>query len=513
MSTTPAECAIEARTNRTHSLAELLCRALDMRVIDLHLSETRVQDICSDSRKARPGSLFVAISGAAGDGARFIHDAAARGASVVIADRDLETPTSVQFVRVADAREALARLAAHFHGLDELQSRGEMAVAGVTGTNGKSTIAYMVREILRAAGKPAALFGTIEYDLVGRKLAAALTTPDPIDLVRYLVEAHAAGARHAVMEVSSHSLDQRRAAGIQLSTAVFTNLTQDHLDYHKTMDEYARAKRRMFVDLSRDATAVVNIDDAAGEGMIANCRAKIIRYGMNPGADLMATRVEASKTGCRFRMNFEGRTVDASIRLAGQHNIYNALGAAGAALALGIDLDGVVEGMAGLERVPGRLQRVETGGLGFDVFVDYAHTDDALRNVLAALKSITSGKLWCVFGCGGDRDRTKRPRMAQAVADGADSFIITSDNPRTEDPLAIIADIESGLTPESRIRGLTEPDRASAIHIAVSHLRPNDTLLIAGKGHEDYQIIGTEKIHFDDVEVASEALKARMGKS
>lgn len=503
----PAETSASPRT---HSLAELLCQALGMEVHDLHLAETHITGICQDSRLARPGSLFVAIAGTKGDGAGFVADAVRRGARVVVADREIEILPGIPLILVPNAREAVSRLAAHFHGLDEIQSRGEMNVVGITGTNGKSTTAYMYRSILNADARPTALFGTIEYDLVSRKVVSNLTTPDPVDIVRHLVEAHDAGARNAVMEVSSHSLDQRREAGIRFSTAVFTNLTQDHLDYHGTMEAYGRAKQRLFDRLTPDGTAVVNVDDPAGESMVSACAASLIRYGIQTEADLMATHVELSKSGATFELKYKGQAVPVSIKLAGLHNVYNALAAAGAALATGISVACVAEGLATIEHVPGRLQRVETAPFEFDVYVDYAHTDDALRNVLSALKSITKGRLVCVFGCGGDRDRTKRPRMAQAVADSADSFIITSDNPRTEDPLAIIADIESGLTPDARIRSVTEPDRASAIRLAIDRLRPTDTLLIAGKGHEDYQIIGTQKIHFDDVEVAAEAIKQRL---
>lgn len=506
MTIASSSAAVDAKSRPAQSLAELLRRGLGMRVEDLHLSEVRITGLCSDSRLAHPGSLFVAIPGNKGDGAAYIADATARGAVAVVADREVSTPHGAHVVRVPCAREAVSRLAAHFFGLDQIQSRNEMSVVGVTGTNGKSTIAYMLRAILKAAGRPSALFGTIEYDLVSRKIDAALTTPDPIDLIRHLVEAHGAGARDAVMEVSSHSLDQHRTAGIRFATGVFTNLTQDHLDYHVTMAAYAQAKERLFRSLAGDATAVVNTDDATGEFMLEHCRSRKIRYGIDSG-DLRAESVVVSRDGCRFRIVHEGRRTDATIALAGRHNVYNALAAVGASLSLGLDMTVILRGLASLDRVPGRLQRVDTGALGFDVFVDYAHTDDALRNVLTALRPLTKGRLCCVFGCGGDRDRTKRPRMAQAVAEFSDAFLITSDNPRTEDPLAIIADIESGLTAEARIRGVTEPDRATAIDLAVRRLRQGDVLLIAGKGHEDYQIIGTEKIHFDDVEVAAAAIE------
>ncbi|HWL91896.1 MAG TPA: UDP-N-acetylmuramoyl-L-alanyl-D-glutamate--2,6-diaminopimelate ligase [Phycisphaerae bacterium] len=509
MISTPILTPSANKEPQTCSLDKLLCEGIDVLESSGGLSSVQIHDICTDSRKVHPGSMFIAIAGAKGDGLQFLHEAIGRGVVAIVSDRDIEVPSGVCSVKVPNARDATSRLAARFHGLDQIQQRREMTSVGVTGTNGKTTVAYMVREMLRSADRPTALFGTIEYDLVSRKTESPLTTPDPIELVKHLMEAHKAGARHAVLEVSSHSLDQHRTAGIVFSTAVFTNLTQDHLDYHETMDAYAGAKRRLFTDLAPDATAVVNVDDPAGDAMLSTCNARVIRYGLSPEADLKADDVAPSRSGCAFKLVFRAETVTVQLNLAGMPNVYNALAAAGAGLSLGLSLETIANGLNKLERVPGRLQRIETGELGFDVFVDYAHTDDALRNVLSALRPLTEGKLWCVFGCGGDRDRAKRPKMVQAVAKGADSFIITSDNPRTEDPMAIIADIESGLTPEARIRGYTEPDRETAIDIAISRLKPGDTLLIAGKGHENYQIVGTEKFHFDDVEVADNAVQNR----
>jgi len=380
-------------------------------------------------------------------------------------------------------------------------------VIGITGTNGKSTTGYMLRSLLLAAGRPSALLGTIEYDLVGRKLASSLTTPDAITLTTHLMEARAAGASHAVMEVSSHSLDQRRTDGVAFDLAIFTNLTRDHLDYHKTFDDYLRAKRRLFEGLEPEATAIVNADDAACDRIIEGCKARIVRYGLGAAADHRAIITGEDRLGGRFILHHPAGDMELATPLVGRHNIVNALAAATAGLVLGLSEDCIRRGLAELPQVPGRLQRVPTGHLGFDVFVDYAHTDDALRNVLAALRPLTSGRLCCVFGCGGDRDRTKRPLMARAVADGADAFVITSDNPRTEEPLAIIREIEAGLGTEDRRRGILEPDRQRAIHGAIRELREGDCLVIAGKGHEDYQIIGTTKVHFDDAEIAAQAIR------
>jgi UDP-N-acetylmuramoyl-L-alanyl-D-glutamate--2,6-diaminopimelate ligase len=470
-----------------------------------------ISGICEDSRKIKPGNLFVAVPGAKADGAAFVRHSIANGADAIVAGREASVDASCPIIRVTDPREAVARLAAVFHGLDSIQSHGELTAIGITGTNGKSTIGYMIRSLLRSAGCTPALLGTIEYDLVGRNMLSSLTTPDAVTLSKHLIEARQAGATHAVMEVSSHSLHQRRTDGIRFDLALFTNLTQDHLDYHGTLEEYRFAKRRLFDRLSPEATAIVNADDAAGPRMIENCRAKVIRFGIDQEADIRAKILSEDNRGGHFLLQYQDKAAELNTPLVGRHNISNALAAASAGLALGLDLSTIRRGIESLTRVPGRLERVETGDSGFDVFVDYAHTDDALRNVLRSLRPLTRGRLWCVFGCGGDRDRTKRPLMARAVAEGADAFVITNDNPRTEDPYMILADIERGLSAGDRARGATIPDRAKAIERAIDELTDGDTLVIAGKGHEDYQILSTGKIHFDDCEVARSALAQKKG--
>lgn len=504
--------------DRTLDLRELLTRALGADAAPAEAHRLPIHHLCDDSRQVRTGSLFVAIGGTQKDGASFAGEAAARGAAAIVSDREITLPDAGTraresslpiIVKVPDARHALAKLSAAFFGLDRIQADGGLEVIGVTGTNGKTTVSYMTRSILQAEHRRVALLGTIEYDLVGRRMRAELTTPGPIELSRHLIEAHEAGARHAVMEVSSHGLDQHRTDGVTFSTAIFTNFTQDHLDYHGTSEAYLRAKRRLFDGLSSDAVAVVNADEPACEQIVEHCRARVVRYRMNEPSDVSGRIVQVDGTGGRFVLEHRGEEFEIRTRLAGRHNTVNALAAATAGLAMGLDASSIQRGIADLAFVPGRLQRLDTGALGFNVFVDYAHTDDALRNVLRAARPLTRGKLWCVFGCGGDRDRLKRPLMARAVAQRADAFILTSDNPRTEDPLAIIAEAEQDLLPEDRQRALTVPDRAEAIAEAVRRLSPGDTLVIAGKGHEDYQILGTRKVHFDDVEVAREAIQRR----
>ncbi|MEK6644046.1 MAG: UDP-N-acetylmuramoyl-L-alanyl-D-glutamate--2,6-diaminopimelate ligase [Planctomycetota bacterium] len=493
-------------------LKELLRKAIGLTVDTSPPIE--ITDICEDSRRVTPGALFVAVPGTKADGATFIADAISRGASAVLIGED-SPPTRqaagrpVPIIKAPDPRMAVARIAAVLFGLEEIQSSGKLHCIGVTGTNGKSTFAFMVRHLFRAAGRTTALFGTIEYDLVSRTIASELTTPDAVTLTRHLVEAQRAGATHAVLEVSSHSLDQRRTDGIDFAVAVFTNLTQDHLDYHGTLENYLLAKKRLFDGLRPDAVAVVNGHDPASDRIVADCRARVLRYGLRVDCDVRGTILKEDRTGGRFLLEYEGKHVEIQTPLVGRHNIFNALSAAATALASGLDLVTIQKGLADLQHVPGRLQRVPTGDLGLDIFVDYAHTDDALRNVLSALRPLTTGRLCCVFGCGGDRDRLKRPKMARAVVEGCDDFVITSDNPRTEDPIAILADIERGLNQTEMIRGITISDRARAIQHAITNLAPGDCLVIAGKGHENYQIHGTKKIHFDDVEVAGEAVARR----
>ncbi|MFQ5425145.1 MAG: UDP-N-acetylmuramoyl-L-alanyl-D-glutamate--2,6-diaminopimelate ligase [Phycisphaerae bacterium] len=520
---TPPSQTADARPATAVKLRALLTRALGLSTGLAGGREIEIRDVSADSRRIGPGGLFVAVHGTRKDGAAFIGDAVARGAEVVVVGPEDAVPPETVVVRVLDTATALARIAAALYGLDTIQASGGLRVIGITGTNGKSTVAYMTRAILEAAGHRVALLGTIAYDLAGKTLPAPLTTPDAVTLTRHLVESHTRGARLAVMEVSSHSLSQRRTDGITFDTAVFTNLTLDHLDYHGSIDAYCRTKRRLFDGLSDTAAAVINGDDPRAAEMVGQCDARVVRFGFDAAADVRAVEPVADTTGGRFRLEItkdaragafascviDGPSCAIRIPLIGRHNIANALAAAGAALSLGVDLSTIARGLAAVEHVPGRLQRVATGDPGFDVFVDYAHTDDALRNVLGALRPMTRGRLSCVFGCGGDRDRTKRPLMAQVVADHADAFVITSDNPRTEDPLAIIADIERGLSAAQRARCTVEPDRARAIARAIAQLDRGDILVIAGKGHETYQIVGSQRIPFDDVQVARKAISRR----
>jgi len=498
-----------ARPPRSMQLSELVGRCLGTGT-PIAGEDRLIHDICIDSRRASPGSTFIAIRGTEADGTAFINDAMRRGAVAVISEQpatDVDSTTTM--VNVTDARATASHMAATLYGLPEAVAAGYQ-IAGITGTNGKSTIAFMLQSIIRSAAQSCALLGTIHYDLVAQRLPAPLTTPDAVQIVQHLMTGHAAGARHAVLEVSSHSLDQHRVDGIGFAVAIFSNLTQDHLDYHGTMENYLVAKRRLFELLKPEAAAIVNADDPHANAMAQTTKARVVRFGLHQPADVQAKITRADLSGSRFTITGERMQGEFELQLAGPHNVSNALAAITAANELGIDVAAIKEGLQQLAHVPGRLQRVDSNrDDGPFVFVDYAHTDDALRNVLSSLRPLTKGNLWCVFGCGGDRDRGKRPKMARVVAELADRFVITSDNPRTEDPLAILRDIEAGLSADDLTRGTTEPDRAAAIQHAIEQLKPHDALVIAGKGHEDYQIIGREKIHFDDTEVARAALSRR----
>lgn len=489
-----------------------------------------IRSVVEDSRQAGPGCCFVAMRGQQTDGHLFIPAALQAGAAAIVCEAPpagLNLPAGVAALQLPTARGAAGRLAAVLYGLDRLQHAGSFQVTGITGTNGKSTFCYLLRAILQAAGHPTALLGTIQYDLLSRQIEANLTTPAAATLIGYLAEAARAGARHAVMEVSSIALDQGRCDGIRFAAGVFSNLTGDHLDYHGDMGNYLQAKKRLFDRLDAEAVAVVNADDVASAQIVADCRASVIWYGIDSSAGatgrnaarLRAVVHEFTAQGTRIDLLFdpgrEDRFADGKVTirtpLVGRHNVQNCLAAAGAAIGLGVPLAQVAAGLESVQVVPGRLQRVPSPiGCGeITVLVDYAHTDDALVNVLSALRPLAKRRLIALFGCGGDRDRKKRPRMAKAAAAWADHIVVTSDNPRTEDPQRIIEEILTGFGPGEAGRVVVEPDRRQAIRQAVAMAEPGDVVLLAGKGHENYQIIGGERIHFDDVEIAAEALGRR----
>jgi len=465
-----------------------------------------------DSRRVRPGTVFVAMKGESSDGNRFIDQAIAAGAVGVVTDSASEIPRpSVAWAQVVQGRRALARLSANFY----KRPAERIANTGITGTNGKSTTAFLIESILQAAGRKTALVGTIEYHVAGKVLPAPHTTPEALELNQLLAEGLSLGVTEAVMEVSSHALEQQRVFGIPFDVAVFSNLTRDHLDYHHTMEEYFRAKQVLFEGCGTDPprAAVLNIDDEYGRQLLKFSKSKsavVFSYGMTSG-DFHAESVEITPRGTRFEMVTPNGTIAMWSPLIGKVNVYNVLAASAAGYARNCSSEAIAKGIFDLACVPGRFERVDCGQ-PFTVVVDYAHTDDALRNLTGLARDFVvqaglKGKVITLFGCGGDRDRAKRPLMGEAAGSGSDFVILTSDNPRSEDPLAIMNDAQVGLQ-KSGAKYSMEPDRGKAIALALQQAAPGDIVLLAGKGHEKVQILKDGTVPFDDVEVARENLKA-----
>jgi UDP-N-acetylmuramoyl-L-alanyl-D-glutamate--2,6-diaminopimelate ligase len=474
-----------------------------------------VTGVSCDSRTTRPGDLFVALAGTKTDGARFAADAVARGAVAVAASEGLAT--TVPVVRVAHPARLLGRVASRLAG----DPSRALCVVGVTGTNGKTTTTHLLEGIWRAAGKEAGVIGTIAYRFAGRERSAPYTTPDAPLLHRLLAEMHAAGTTHVAMEVSSHALAQERVAGLDFDAACFTNLTRDHLDFHRDMHAYYAAKARLFRELlpastKPGAVAVINVDTEPGRRLAADLAVRCVRVGRDATADVRLADATTTLGGSRGAFVVAGRTIPFESPLVGAAHLENVVLAAAAASALGIGWEAITNGLRDTPPPPGRVEQI--AGPEFTVVVDYAHSPDALERVLAALRPLTPGRLVCVFGCGGDRDRGKRPLMGEVAARGSDVVVLTSDNPRTERPDGIVADIEAGvraagmpsLAAAHAGRGyVVEVDRPAAIALALAVARPGDVVLIAGKGHEDYQIVGTERRHLDDREEVRRILGAR----
>jgi UDP-N-acetylmuramoyl-L-alanyl-D-glutamate--2,6-diaminopimelate ligase len=459
-----------------------------------------------DSRKVEPGDVFVAMRGESSDGNKFIDKAIAAGAVAIVTDSATEkTREGVAWAQVPHGRRALARLSANFY----KRPAERLAVIGITGTNGKSTTAFLLEAMLAADNRKSALIGTVEYHVAGKILPASHTTPEALELNYMLNQALGDGATEAVMEVSSHALAQQRVYGIPFDVAVFTNLTRDHLDYHHTMEEYFASKRILFEGCGTDAPhlAMLNTDEEYGRNLVKVSRkhgSEVLTYGLTKG-DFHAEKVNVGQRGTRFDLVTPAAVIPLFSSLIGTVNVYNIMAAAAAAYARSCKPEAIAKGVESLTHVPGRFQRVDCGQ-PFTVVVDYAHTDDALRNLTSLAHTFVEqagnkGRVITVFGCGGDRDRAKRPLMGEAGGRGSDFVLLTSDNPRSEDPLAIINDALVGLQ-RSGARYKVEPDRRAAIALAIHEAAPGDVVLIAGKGHEKVQVTRDGAIPFDDVEVA-----------
>lgn len=496
------------------TLATML-QALDGRVKvlerqgDLGVSVNAITD---DSRMASSQSLFVAVKGERVDGHRFISAAMKGGASALVA-QEAVSGISLPFVRVEDSRRALGLLGSRFY--DDPSSRIRMI--GITGTNGKTTTTYVCKGLLEGLGRQVGLIGTVAYQIGTSTMPAAHTTPGALELQRLLAEMVTSGCATAVMEVSSHALAQDRTSGCEYDVAVFSNLTQDHLDFHKTMEDYFQAKLRLFTGLAdghkKSKRAIINVDDSYGNRIVARSPVPVWTYALKRKADLRAENVQLSIRGTTFTATTPVGSFPIESHLVGEHNVYNLLAAIGVALHEGATPDQIRQAVGNVLNVPGRFERVLAGQL-FTVVVDYAHTEDALVRLLTTAETLKTGRIITVFGCGGDRDRGKRPKMGAAAVSYSDVVILTSDNPRTEDPHAILEQVEVGVVESLRQRPHVQyrkiADRRQAIEEAVREAHGQDMVLIAGKGHEDYQIVGTEKLHFDDREVARNAIQ-RLG--
>jgi UDP-N-acetylmuramoyl-L-alanyl-D-glutamate--2,6-diaminopimelate ligase len=471
-----------------------------------------IKGIAYDSRSVEEGFVFVAIRGFTADGHDYIREALSRGAIAVVTDRDVRTVVresmsgraNITHIAADDTRVFLALISSVFHG----KPSEKLRLIGITGTNGKTTTAHITRDILRASGKNTGMLGTIKYELGERRLDALRTTPESLDIQRYLKEMVDHEIEYSVLEVSSHALTLERVRGCKLEVALFTNFSRDHLDFHATMDEYFRAKSRIFTYLGDGGTAVLNIDDPAVRSLTGELSCNVITCGLEESAMFRAVNISgrASGSGLSFQVRTPEGCFDVESELAGTFNVYNLLMAVAAVHALGISVESIQKGVRALQPVSGRFETVDEGQ-DFLTILDYAHTEDSLEKVILEARRITDGKVITVFGCGGDRDRGKRPLMGSIASELSDFVIVTSDNPRSEEPSKIIRDILRGIKKENC---LTQPDRAKAIRDAVDMAGRGDTVIIAGKGHEDYQEIEGVRVRFSDREVLIRELRRRL---
>ena len=491
------------------TIKELAARLADVRVVG---DENKmIQFMAHDSRKVRPDTLFVCISGATVDGHKFITQAIKNGAVAVLVEKDVDVPGNITVVRVPDVKAAMHMVVPYFYDYPACKMR----LIGITGTNGKTTTSYLLRAILREAGYKVGLIGTIQIMIEDEIQPIHNTTPDVIDLQRILSDMAKAKMDYVVMEVSSHALAQDRVIGCEFDTAVFTNLTQDHLDYHKTLENYAKAKARLFDLVSAEGqtkenkSAVINIDDVASAVMLEHTKCQCLTYAIDKASDLRASAINVLAKGANFTISGSFGTMNLKLKITGIFNVYNVLSAVGAALAEKISPQIIQATLEKFTSVPGRFELVDEGQ-NFSVIVDYAHTPDGLENILHTARQIATKRIITVFGCGGDRDRTKRPIMGRIAAKLSDVVIATSDNPRTEDPEFILSQVEVGV--QEALAGKPHEkiiDRKTAIFRAIEIAQVDDIVIIAGKGHENYQILKDQTIHFDDKEVARAAIRGK----
>lgn len=468
-----------------------------------HLEDFEVKGITCNSKEVLENFIFVAIKGNKTDGHQFIEEAINKGAKAVIIQcqsaKVSKCQSSVNLIKVDDTRSALAKLAIEFYG----NPSQNLKVVGITGTNGKTTVSYLIETILIEAGFTPAVIGTVNYRFKDKVILSKNTTPAATQTQAMLSDMLKENINYAIMEVSSHALDQDRTAGINFHSAIFTNLTQDHLDYHHTLEDYFQAKAKLFKNLDTSSFAIINEDDEYGRRLKKLTRAKIITYGIENQADIVAKNIKSDIRHTEFLLTAIDGKINFKSRLIGYHNVYNILAAVSWAKTEGLDLSVIKSTLEKFYFVPGRLERIDFDG-DFSIFVDYAHTEDALCNVIRSLRALTSNKIIVVFGCGGERDKTKRPKMGYIVSELADFAIITNDNPRSEDPQDIIEDIKRGIKKENFCVIL---DRKEAIKKSLSLAKSGDIVLIAGKGHENYQILKDRIIDFDDRKVVRECLK------
>ncbi len=487
--------------------SELRQHISDARIVND--ADAEVTGVAYDSRKVEPGFAFVAMAGGSFDGHDYIEKAIGSGAKAVVAERvGYEAGAGIPYVTAPDGRRAMGEIAAPFYGFPSRQ----MKLIGVTGTSGKTTVTHLIHSIFTTAGVKAGLIGTIGARMGDERLKTEHTTPESADLQQMLRLMADNGVGACAMEVSSHGLYQGRVLGCEFDCGVFTNIARDHLDFHKTVEAYLDAKLMLFRDYPKLSQkcfhAVVNADDPAAQDVVKARVGAVLTFGLNTPADVQGSNTVVTERSVSFDLGCAGRSVKVELGIGGAFNVYNALAAASAAIALGIDLDTIVRGLRVAKGVPGRFESVDCGQ-DFGVLVDYAHTPDEIENVLKTARQLTSRRLVAVFGCGGNRDTGKRPIMGRLGVEIADLAVITSDNPRKEDPEAIIQDIMAGIPDADRPRTQIVVDRREAIHKAIGLAEPGDLIVIAGKGHEDYQIFADRTIHFDDREVAREALAKR----